>query len=125
MNQVAVGLLALGLLAGALAPPALAAGTPDDEMLAPSWCGPVGDCREADEFDYFWVKDGLSLKRKSAYVADSETPKFFGKKRDSNDSARTFEVTEQAPGLLTGALTHALGDDAQVSRHESEVKIVG
>ena len=106
--------------------PAAGARDLDEGLLQSSWFGSDLEWRKAEEIDYLWVKDGFSLQGKSLHVADWGEPQFLHKKdRDTKDSARAYELTENMPDWLRGALTSALSGTAEVSREGGDVRLDG
>jgi hypothetical protein len=123
-SVLAVALLVL-TFALSLAPAALAAGKLDQGQLDPEWFGAAGEFHTSEALDYLWVKPGFSLQGKTIQLANWSDPVFLGGKRDSKDSARAFQLSEQMPGLLRGALSNALEGHAKVSREDGDVVLTG
>lgn len=100
--------------------------TLDEGLLQPEWFGGDLDWHKAEEIDYIWVDDGVSLDGKTIQVADWEEPEFLHQKdRDTKDSARAYELTETMPGWLRGALGSALAGTTEISRDSGDLRLEG
>lgn len=113
------------LLAAALLTAAAAGGALDEGLLDPAWFGEGVEFRTTSGIDYLYVKEGASLDGKTIHLATWEDPVMRGKKRDAEDSATAFDLTERMPNLLRGALSSSLGERVKLSREAGEVKLWG
>jgi len=113
------------LIVSALLTAAAAGPTFDEGLLDPSWFGEGIPFRTTNEIDYLFVKEGFSLDGKTIFLAAWEDPVMLGKKRDAEDSATAFDLTERMPNLLRGALSTGLGDRVKVSREAGDLKLWG
>lgn len=117
--------LSIVLLAATLLTAVAAAGALDEGLLDPAWFGEGVEFRKTDEIDYLYVKEGVSLDGKTIHLAKWEDPVMRGKKRDAEDSATAFDLSERMPNLLRGALSSALGEKVKLSREAGEIKLWG
>jgi hypothetical protein len=117
--------LASAVLLGAAA---VAAPPLDKGLLDAAWFGPENlELRTTSDFDYLWVKPGVTIQGRTLHIAPWEDPVFLSseKKRDAKDGAKASELTEIMPGRLRGALVTSLSGFARVSREEGDIKVVG
>jgi hypothetical protein len=106
--------------------PASASGTLDSGLLEPAWFG-AGEVefRKAGSVDYLWVAEGFSIDGKTLHFVEWEQPQFLDKGRDSKDSARAYELSDNMPTWLRGGLATALGDGTGLSREAGEIRVEG
>lgn len=125
MRRFLIRPLLLSIFACLTLAPAVPAQTLDEGLLDTSWFGGAGEWRQAGELDYLWVRDGFSVEGMTVHVADWEEPTFLGKDRDTKDRARAFELTENMPQWLRGALSSALSGTAEVSTEGGDLRLEG
>lgn len=113
------------LLLGAALLAVAAEGTLDEGLLDPVWFGEGVAFRTTGDIDYLWVKEGFSPDGKTLWLAPWEEPQMRGKKRDAEDSAVAFDLTERMPNLLRGALASSLGQRVKLSREAGDLKVWG
>lgn len=120
-------LLAAALVAAAQPAGAASTGSRlDDGLLDPSWFGPGVELRTTEEIDYLWVKPGFSFKGHKLETAEWSDPDLrSAKKRDNKDSAKAYQLTQEMPGLIRGALSSALEGYAEVVKQDGDLVLTG
>lgn len=119
-------LAALLALACTLAPAGAAA--LDEGKLDPAWFGSGMEFREADEFDYLWVKPGFSFDGKRVEFSAWQEPAFRGEKageRDTKDKRLANDLTGRLPGIFADAFRNAFGGRVEVVDSSGAIQAVG
>lgn len=125
MRRMPITPVRLAILACLLVAPASHAQTLDEGLLDAAWFSGASEWRQGGDLDYLWVRDGFSLDGRTVHIAAWEEPTFLGKDRDTKDRARAFELTENMPQWLRGAVGSALSGSAEVSTEGGDLRLEG